>query len=86
MHDIVVFVHNHPRGNAPSHLLFDKVRCETGVDEKNRQSDKATQENGDVTMIKRDGFDKCYTISVGKSPNVKISVERPLRDLWATSD
>ena len=86
MHDIIVFVHDHARGNAPSHLLFDTVKCETGVNEKNQQSDKTTQEAGDVTAIKRDGFDKCYAIRVGECSNVKISVERPLRDIWATGD
>ena len=82
MHDIIVFVHGHPRGNAPSHLLFNKIRCEsTECKAKSAENDKQ-----DVTMIKRDGFDKCYKINVGESPNGKITIERPLRDLWATSD
>jgi CRISPR-associated protein Csd2 len=86
MHDIIVFVHDHPRGNAPSHLLFDKVRCEIDIDQKNAQSDKTNQEDEDVITIEREGFDKCYLIKVGGSSNDKISVQRPLRDLWATSD
>jgi len=81
MHDIIVFVHDHPRGNAPSHLLFDKIKC-TVSESKERQDSHASQENKDATLIKRDGFDKYYTIDVGKSPNDKISIERPLRDLW----
>jgi CRISPR-associated protein Csd2 len=80
MHDIIVFVHNHPRGNAPSHLLFDKVKCES-TEYKAKGGDN---EKGDVTTIKRDGFDKCYRISVDKSTNGKVGVERPLRDIWAT--
>ena len=83
MHDIIVFVHDHPRGNAPSHLLFDKVKCETGGSNKNQQSDKTSQENKGVITIKRDGFDRCYTIDVGELRNDKIKVERPLRDIWA---
>lgn len=82
MHDIIVFVHDHPRGNAPSHLLFDKVRCESTE----CKAKSAENEKRDVTMIKRDGFDKCYTISVGEPANGKLRVERPLRDIWATSD
>jgi CRISPR-associated protein Csd2 len=81
MHDIIVFAHDHPRGNAPSHLLFEKVRCE-----KTEYTAKSSEnEKRDVTMIKRDGFDKCYRISVDKSTNGKVGVERPLRDIWATS-
>jgi CRISPR-associated protein Csd2 len=82
MHDIIVFVHDHPRGNAPSHLLFNNVRCES-TEYRAKSGDNEKQ---DVTTIKRDGFDKCYTIGVGESPNGKITVERPLRDLWATGD
>ncbi|MBW1795799.1 MAG: type I CRISPR-associated protein Cas7 [Deltaproteobacteria bacterium] len=78
MHDVIVFVHDHPRGNAPSHLLFDKVNCEP-TEYKGRNGDN---EKDDVTMIKRDGFDNCYTIRVGTSTNDKIKVGRPLRDLW----
>ncbi len=81
MHDVIVFVHDHPRGNAPSHMLFDKVQCDS-VEYKRGNHNKTEG----VTTIKRDGFDKCYAISVGNSPNDKIKVERPLRDLWATSD
>jgi CRISPR-associated protein Csd2 len=77
MHDIIVFVHDHPRGNAPSHLLFDKVRCETCSNGKNQQNETATR-------IKRDGFDKWYEISVEEPQNTNIHIERPLRDIWAT--
>ena len=82
MHDIIVFVHDHRRGNAPSHLLFDKISCEST---KNNGENGDSQKDG-VTVIKRDGFDNCYTIRVGKATISKISVGRPLRDLWATND
>ena len=86
MHDIMVFVHDHPRGNAPSHLLFNEVHCESCADGGNQQRNAATQEDPEVTTIKRDGFDKYYRIGVGESLNSKISIERPLRDLWADID
>lgn len=79
MHDIIVFVHDHPRGNAPSHLLFDTVKCEST--KHNEKSDENKKDG--VTIIKRDGFDNCYTIKVNRSSDDKINVERPLRDLWA---
>ena len=82
MHDIIVFVHDHSRGNAPSHLLFERVCCES-AECKGRN---ANNENDDVTMIRRDGFDRDYTIKVGEFTNSKIQVGRPLRDLWAASD
>jgi len=82
MHDIIVFVHDHPRGNAPSHLLFEKVNCESRV----HMEGKDDNPKNDVTTIKRDGFNKYYTISVGESRNAKIRIGRPLRDLWATND
>lgn len=78
MHDIIVFVHDHPRGNAPSHLLFDTVECEIA---KHKEKSDENEKTG-ITIIKRDGFDKYYAIGVGESSNVKISVERPLCDLW----
>ncbi len=78
MHDIVVFVHDHPRGNAPSHLLFEKVRCES-AECKSRNGDN---EKDGVTTIRRDGFDKRYTITVGEFTNGKIKPYRPLHDLW----
>jgi CRISPR-associated protein Csd2 len=76
MHDIIVFVHDHHRGNAPSHLLFEKVKCES------RENDKTTQENKGATTIRRDGFDTKYTITVGDHQNTKIQVGRPLSDIW----
>lgn len=78
MHDIVVFVHDHPRGNAPSHLLFEKVNCES-AECKSRNGDN---EKDSVTTIRRDGFDKHYTITVGEFTNGKIKPYRPLHDLW----
>lgn len=79
MHDIIVFVHDHPRGNAPSHWLFDAVKCESmDYEEKGGENEK-----GGVTTIKRDGFDKRYTISVGKA---QIKPERPLSDIWGKRD
>ena len=86
MHEIIVFVHDHPRDNAPSHLLFEKVKCETSANGEDRQSEPTTQRNEKDTTIKRDGFDKRYTIGVDEFSNTKISVERPLHDIWATSD
>ncbi len=79
MHDIIVFVHNNPRGNAPSHLLFDQVNCE----KTEFKGKKGNNEKDDVTIIKRDGFVNKYSISVGDTKNIGISVCRPLRDLWA---
>ena len=78
MHDIIVFVHDHRRGNSPSHLLFDKVQCDS-IEYKGGNDDNKKE---GVTTIKRDGFDKYYAISVGDSPNDKIKVERPLSDIW----
>lgn len=68
MHDIVVFVHNHPRGNAPSHFLFEKVRCESAE----CKSGNGNNEKDCVTIIRRDGFDKHYTITVDEFTNGKI--------------
>jgi len=48
MHDIVVFVHNHPRGDAPSHLLFDKVKCKSCVE--HDQINNTSQEHEEPTM------------------------------------
>jgi CRISPR-associated protein Csd2 len=79
MHDIIVFVHDHPRGNAPSHLLFEKV---TWRSEENKENN-AHAETAGTTVIKRDGFGNRYAISVEQPSNGKITVERPLRDLWA---
>lgn len=78
MHDIVVFVHDHPRGNAPSHLLFDTVKCKST---KQKGESDENKKDGIIT-IKRDGFDNYYTIDVCRSSDDKIKVERPLRDLW----
>ena len=78
MYDIIVFVHDHPRGNAPSHLLFDKIKCEIKCDKNNSNN----QENKDITIIKREGFEKYYMINIGTQSNGKIKVARPLRDLW----
>jgi hypothetical protein len=71
MHDIIVFKNDHPRGNAPSHLLFDKVT-----------SNGNNAKNGE-TVIKRDGFDKCYTISIDGSLPIGVTLGRLLKDLWA---
>jgi CRISPR-associated protein Csd2 len=74
MHDIIVFVHDHPRGNAPSHLLFEKVKCET---------DSTIQKDSNDIVIKRDGFDKKYVISAPNDLNGEVRVYRPLRDIWS---
>jgi len=71
MHDIVVFVHNHPRGNAPSHKLFEKVTC--------KANDSKDQRD---LVIQRDGFDKKYPIKVDTLSNDNVKVYRPLRDIW----
>ncbi|MFH2030749.1 MAG: type I CRISPR-associated protein Cas7 [Bacteroidota bacterium] len=75
MHDIIVFVHDHPRGNAPSHLLFDKIKCET-------KSIKTIEEKPEVKIIKRDGFDTYYEISTPGSLNSGVKVFHPLDDIW----
>ncbi len=83
MHDIIVFVHDHPRGNAPSYVLFDKIKCESiKYDGKNCDN----QKDNNNTVIKRDGFEECYKITVDAISNGKVAVFRPLRDIWATSD
>lgn len=79
MHDIIVFVHDNPRGNAPSHLLFKTVTC------KNDERIDLNQEDLEITIVERDGFDKRYLIKVDKQTNGKIKVERPLRDIWTIS-
>jgi len=79
MHDIIVFVHDHPRGNAPSHKLFEMVKC---------KNEKGAAPNSESTngklIISRDGFDNFYFITAPKEiedyDNVKIY--RPLRDIW----
>jgi CRISPR-associated protein Csd2 len=76
MHDIIVFVHDHPRGNAPSHLLFDKVKCENVG---------TIQDGVAKTLIKRDGFDKCYTINVQNNLLDGVNVYRPLDGIWSTT-
>lgn len=83
MHDIIIFVHNHPRGNAPSHLLFEKVKCESLENGGTQQRHEDEDENTKVTTIKRDGFYKCYKIKVCEPLNSGVSIGRPLRDLWA---
>jgi len=72
MHDILVFVHDHPQGSCPSHLLFNKVTCEPFADTVSL-SDK------NISIIKRDGFDKYYKIGIDE-PDIKP--ERPLKKLW----
>jgi Cas7 group CRISPR-associated protein Csh2 len=81
MHDIIVFVHDHPRGNAPSHLLFNEVTCDSLKSGEKKNDDQQKSKN---IMIKRDGFEKYYSISVGALSNSEISVRHPLHDLWST--
>jgi CRISPR-associated protein Csd2 len=79
MQDIIVFVHHNPRGSAPSHLLFDNVMCKC----RPYAGESADSKESDTTVIKRDGFDKQYIISLRNHVNEKITIKRPLRDLWA---
>jgi len=82
MLDIIVLVHNNPRGNAPSHLLFEKVNCKSTKCEGFCDGDETKK----MKIIKRDGFDKFYTIDVDNSAIEKIKgVQpfRPLEDIWA---
>lgn len=74
MHDIIVFVHNHPHGDAPTHKLFEKIHCEACKGHPNPDSEKS-----DRTLIKRDGFEKYYSITID---NPKIDPARPLNDIW----
>jgi len=77
MHDIIVFVHDNPRGNAPSHLLFKTVTC------KSEQEKEPNRDSEDIIIIDRDGFDIFYSIVVSKESDDVIKVERPLNDIWA---
>ena len=78
MHDIIVFVHDNPRGNAPSHVLFEAISCD-----KLKNNAKSGRQHGDAdVIIKRDGFDDCYRISVGEPEKRGIEIHRPLVDLW----
>lgn len=76
MHDIIVFVHDHRRGNAPSHLLFEKVKCET---------DDQVSNGYHQIRIARDGFDKTYSVLSPASQstvNTGVKVYHPLNDIW----
>jgi len=77
MHDIIVFVHDHPRGNAPSHKLFEKIKCE------NKTGIAPESKNGDL-IISRDGFDNFYSINAPKEIKDynNVSTFRPLEDIW----
>jgi len=79
MHDIIVFVHDNPRGNAPSHKLFEKVKCDNikGVPPNSESTDGRL-------IISRDGFDKYYNLVFPEQINdfAGVSVERPLKDIW----
>lgn len=75
MHDIVVFVHEHPRGSAPSHKLFDRVEVKRTV--------SGNESKPNVT-IRRNGFEQGYMISVDNSTEqAGIKVCRPLQDIWS---
>lgn len=77
MYDVIVFVHDHPRGNAPSHVLFEKVKSDV-----HKADPNGNTETNKITVIKRDGFDEHYTINA--PPNVgSVKVYRPLLDIWA---
>lgn len=79
MHDIIVFVHDNPRGNAPSHKLFEMVKCKP---EKGIPSNDENK-NGKLN-ITRDGFDNYYNLSFPEkiSDYAGVSIERPLQDIW----
>jgi len=79
MYDVVVFVHDHPRGNAPSHVLFEQVKSDVHTTDQN-----VSTTTNDVTVIKRDGFDECYTIGAPSKVG-SVNVYRPLRDIWAAA-
>ncbi len=79
MHDIIVFVHDNPRGNAPSHNLFEKVKCEN----KKGNPQNSECKNGEL-IIKRDGFDYYYLVNTPeKIDNYdNVNIYRPLCDIW----
>jgi Cas7 group CRISPR-associated protein Csh2 len=79
MHDIVVFVHKHPRGDAPSHLLFQTVKCEVCNNLHNQPAEQDAINSKKSTMIQREGFEKYYSITV---TNPVFEPSRPLHDLW----
>lgn len=81
MRDVVVFVHDHKRGNAPSHLLFEQVKS---VFQKENESGKTeTKDETGKTVIKNDSFDEYYTIKAPSNVG-SVKVYRPLRDIWKT--
>ena len=73
MHKVIVFVHKNPRGDAPSHKLFDRIHCEVC------NGRPAADPNG--TVIKRDGFEKYYSIEID-NPNTEPKPLSPLDDIW----
>jgi len=71
LRDLVVFVHDCPRGNAPSHLLFDKVTVQ-----------KRSAVDGELA-IKREGFEDEYAVAVTEpSEACGVKCYRPLKDIW----
>lgn len=78
MRDVIVFVHDHKRGNAPSHVLFEQVKSDVHKENQGRKN-----ETEDITVIKNDGFDEYYTITAPSSVG-SVKVYRPLRDIWKT--
>ncbi len=77
MRDIAVFVHDHKRGDAPSHVLFEKIKI--GV---HKADQNGRPEGKEATVIKCDGFDEYYTIEA--PPKVgSVEVFRPLQDIWS---
>lgn len=78
MHDIIVFVHDHPRGNAPSHKLFEQVKCEI----KKGVPPSFESTNGKL-IISRDGFDNHYQITSSTEINDSVNPYYPLSDIWA---
>lgn len=82
MHNIIVFVHDNPRGNAPSHKLFEMVKCEN-VKGTPTNSETIT----DKLIISRDGFDYYYAITAPKEiiDYANVGIFRPLEDIWKKS-
>jgi CRISPR-associated protein Csd2 len=78
MQDVIVFVHDHPRGNVPSHLLFKEVQCEARAADPTKEH---AGENDDV-IIERDGFDRYYAVKFGDIKFDGVTRYRPLKDLW----
>lgn len=71
LRDLIVFVHPCTQGNAPSHLLFEKVKVE-----------KRLAGEGELP-IRQDGFDGEYAVAVSEPAEAcGVRAHRPLKDIW----